>query len=97
MNCCDYNCNQGRDCPARVAKIGQRAPAAEPLPPSNWRGRLKYVAWAALFIVIALAMFSLIVLALANHSGPRRVDCTWVEISPDVTPAVREACRKQTP
>lgn len=20
MNCCDYNCNQGRDCPARAAK-----------------------------------------------------------------------------
>jgi hypothetical protein len=21
MNCCDYNCNQGRDCPARMASV----------------------------------------------------------------------------
>jgi hypothetical protein len=28
MNCCDEygNCNQGRECPARVAKIKQRYP-----------------------------------------------------------------------
>ena len=37
MNCCDEygNCRQGRDCPARVAKVGQRMPDAEPLPPST--------------------------------------------------------------
>lgn len=28
MNCCDEygNCRQGRDCPVRVAKVGQRYP-----------------------------------------------------------------------
>lgn len=26
MSCCNHNCNQGRDCPARVAKVKNRAP-----------------------------------------------------------------------
>lgn len=26
MKCCDGNCNQGRDCPVRVARIKQRYP-----------------------------------------------------------------------
>ena len=94
MNCCDYDCNQGRDCPARVAKVGQRAPAAEPLPPSTWRDRLEYAAWAALFVVTALLMLATLALSVIHNSGPRRIDCTWAEISPDFTPAMREACRK---
>lgn len=51
MNCCDYECNQGRDCPARVAKIGQKMKAAEPLPESVWRywlGRLAFLVLVAL-------------------------------------------------
>ena len=51
MNCCDYECNQGRDCPARVAKIGQKMKAAEPLPASVWRywlGRLAFLVLVAL-------------------------------------------------
>ena len=27
MNCCNHNCNQGRNCPARVAKIDRNCPA----------------------------------------------------------------------
>ena len=49
MNCCDYECNQGRDCPirrtpvieAKVARIGRRDYTREELPPSTWRQSLK--------------------------------------------------------
>lgn len=49
MNCCDYECNQGRDCPirrmpvieAKVARIGRRDYMREELPPSTWRQSLK--------------------------------------------------------
>jgi hypothetical protein len=82
------------DFPSRVANIGQRMPAAEPLPPSSWRDRLEYAAWAALFIVTSLLMLATLALAMMLSSGPRRIDCTWAEISPDFTPAMREACRK---
>ena len=49
MNCCDYECNQGRDCPirrtlvteAKVARIGRRDYMREELPPSTWRHSLK--------------------------------------------------------
>jgi len=42
MNCCnDFgDCNQGRDCPVRVAKYKPVMLAAEPLPPSVWRKNL---------------------------------------------------------
>ena len=53
-NCCDDygNCNQGRDCPIRVARIGQRMKAADPLPPSIWRQQLRYLAeWVLMGIV----------------------------------------------
>ena len=35
MNCCNHNCNQGRNCLARVAKIGRKDYAKEPYPPSS--------------------------------------------------------------
>jgi hypothetical protein len=56
-NCCDDygNCNQGRDCPVRVARIGQRMKSADPLPPSVWRQQLRYLAeWALLGVVGAV-------------------------------------------
>ena len=43
--CCDGECNQGRDCPARVAKIGQRYPKyPQPYPDSIWRRHFKALA-----------------------------------------------------
>ena len=62
MNCCDYGCNQGRDCPARVAKVGQKSQAAEPLPESVWRYQLKRLAYWAL---LALGVNLLLVMLLA--------------------------------
>lgn len=53
MNCCDYECNQGRDCPARVAKVGQKMQAAEPLPASVWRRQLKRLVYWMLAVVLA--------------------------------------------
>jgi len=43
-DCCDQNCNQGRECPARVAKAKPVMRAAAPLPPSAWRRQLRYLA-----------------------------------------------------
>jgi hypothetical protein len=51
MNCCDDygNCNQGRNCPIRVAKARPAMRAADPLPPSTWRQQLRYlVEWVLL-------------------------------------------------
>ena len=55
--CANYGCNQGRDCPVRatpVAKVGQRMPAAEPLPRATWRDRLGGICYVALAAVGAL-------------------------------------------
>ena len=63
MNCCDYNCHQGRDCPARVAKVGQRHLAAEPLPPGTLHDRLPELASGALLcIVVMLALVAAIII-----------------------------------
>jgi hypothetical protein len=45
-------------------------------------------------ILLAIGCFVLIVYNAANTPQVRRIDCTWSEISPDFTPAMREACRK---
>lgn len=59
MNCCDSygNCNQGRDCPVRVAKVGQRMKAADPLPASTWRLKLKYLAYWMLMAILGLTIW----------------------------------------
>lgn len=68
--CCDeycstHGCNQGRDCPARVAKIGQRIPTLDPLPPSTWRETLKPLAEWMLFSVVLMILTTVIVVLLA--------------------------------
>jgi hypothetical protein len=56
MSCCNHDCNQGSDCPARVAKVGRRIHAAEPLPPSTWRHYLKDLARAFLFTAAVMTL-----------------------------------------
>ena len=55
--CCNGNCNQGRDCPIRVARIGQRMKTADPLPPSIWRDQLRRLAYWVLMALIGLTVW----------------------------------------
>jgi hypothetical protein len=69
MNCCDDygDCNQGRDCPVRVARVGRKDYAREPLPPTVWRrhvgalakwmglGLLGWLVWAPLIYLLLRA------------------------------------------
>ena len=59
MNCCDYDCHQGRDCPARgakVARIGRKDYALEELPPTQWRNHLRHLArWLLISLGLVLS------------------------------------------
>ncbi len=59
--CCNGNCNQGRDCPVRVARVGQRMKTADPLPPSIWRDQLKRLGYWMLMAVIGLTVWPMLV------------------------------------
>lgn len=55
MNCCDGECHQGRDCPARAAKVAsvkRRDYAKEQLPPSTWRYKLQCLAYWVLLALL---------------------------------------------
>lgn len=99
MNCCDYDCNQGRGCPARVAKCKPVMQAAELLPPSDAPKYLKRMA-KAMLVVLAVVLVSCmwigLIAASAAFAPDRRViDCGMASFHPDFTPAMREACRKR--
>lgn len=62
MNCCDeycstHGCNQGRDCPVRVAKVGRKMAGPRPLPLSVWRHQLKRLGYWMLMAVIGLTVW----------------------------------------
>lgn len=101
MNCCDYDCEQGRDCPARVAKCKPVMLAAEPLPPSPVPGYLRRMATAMLLVlgvVLVICMWIVLIAASAIVAPERRViDCSLASFHPDFTPAMREACRTRKP
>lgn len=67
MNCCDYDCNQGRDCPARkpakVANVGQRMHDLEPLPPITWRDYMGDLARVMLLAICCMLLGAAITLA----------------------------------
>jgi hypothetical protein len=63
MNCCDYNCNQGRNCPARVAHAKPIMYAASPLPPSTWRKQVRTLAYWLLMALMGLSWLALLLLA----------------------------------
>lgn len=65
MTCCNHDCNEGRDCPARVAKVGQRMPAPEPLPPITWRDYLPDLARAMLLTIASMTAGAVIAWVLA--------------------------------
>lgn len=66
MNCCDEygDCNQGRDCPARVARVGRRDYAREELPPTTWRRQVRALARFFLLGLLGWLLFGLILTAL---------------------------------
>lgn len=73
MSCCDkhgHKCNQGRNCPeriAKVAKIGRKDYAKEPLRGSPWRVYLRHLAkW--LLICLAMMLISAIVVGIVSHA-----------------------------
>jgi hypothetical protein len=63
MNCCDDfgDCNQGRNCPVRVAKYKPVMLAAEPLPPSVWRQQLRRLGYWMLMAVIGLTVWPMLI------------------------------------
>ena len=96
MNCCNEygNCDQGRNCPVRVAKIGQRMKSADPLPPTVWRAYLHHLAKWMLLGILGLMWLGFLVgvvscaHAINNERLPahRCVDCVR---NTDVRPAVK--------
>lgn len=60
MNCCnDFgDCDQGRDCPVRVAKYKPVMLAADPLPQSIWRDQLKRVGYWVLISIMGMLWLS---------------------------------------
>lgn len=67
MNCCDEygNCNQGPNCAVRVAKVGQRIPGPDLLPPSVWRYQLKRLAYWMLMAILGLFWLAFLVACAA--------------------------------
>lgn len=59
--CCNHGCNQGRDCPARVAKVGRKEHGREPLRGSAWRIYLKELARAMLLCVAVMLVSAAVV------------------------------------
>ena len=68
MNCCDYECNQGRNCPirgAKVTKVKQRYPKhPQPTPNPVWREYLRATARFVLLGLLGWLIFGLILAAL---------------------------------
>ena len=62
--CCNHGCNQGRDCPARVAKVGRKIPVPDLQRGSIWRRHLRELARVMLYAIgvslIATAITGLI-------------------------------------
>ena len=99
MNCCDQDCVQGRECPARVAKCRPVMLAAEPLPASPVAGYLKRMATAMLMVlaVVLVTCMWIVLIAVSAIVAPERrvIDCSLASFHPDFTPAMREACRNR--
>lgn len=66
MTCCDEygNCNQGRDCPirgAKVARVRNRQYDRQELPPTTWRNDVRSLATWVLYGVLGLFWLAYVV------------------------------------
>ena len=68
MNCCNNECNQGRDCPSRVAKVGRKMHAPEMIIESLWRYRLKKLAYWMLMGILGMLWLAFLVACAAVYA-----------------------------
>ena len=70
-NCCDDygNCNQGRDCPFRVAKVGRKMHAPEMVIESLWRYRLKKLAYWMLMAILGMIWLSFLLACVSAYAN----------------------------
>jgi hypothetical protein len=61
-NCCDDygNCDQGLECPVRVAKVGKRMHGPQPLQEGVWRYWVRRAAYWLLMAVLGLTVWPLL-------------------------------------
>lgn len=52
------------------------------------------IKYAVLWILITAVSMTLVFWIAMSTPPVQRIDCTWSEISPDFSTAMREACRK---
>lgn len=78
--------------PAKVARVGRKDHAREPLPASHSRIYLRSLAKALLF-TLAVMLVSALTVALIPKSV--RYDCSIASIHPDIPPAAKAKCRKK--
>jgi hypothetical protein len=65
-HCANHGCNQGRDCPVRVAKYRPVMKAADPLPPSIWRHQLKRLGYWVLMAILGLTIWPMLAYAVLS-------------------------------
>ena len=68
MSCCNGNCEQGRQCPARVAKYRPVMLAAEPLPAGKWRDHLKNISRWFMMAILGLFWLAFLVACAAFYA-----------------------------
>jgi hypothetical protein len=69
MNCCDGECHQGRDCPARTRRVRAGGPPPDGLPIQYGDGDLEPPDFVgvAIFICIVSIMFAIVAMVWSHY------------------------------